>query len=210
VIARGAAEIAAPSSLSHEGRFNMPSILVTPPQAEPVTLADAKAQLRISHADDDQLIGTLISSARRVVEGRTALCLIRQQWMQFRDAWPEDGVMALPLWPIISVEELAVFGEDDQKAVIEPSHYVVDAASRPARVMLRGSRLWQRPGRAMNGIALTVEAGFGATPESVPEPLRLAMLQLVAHWYENRGTDAPPPPPVTVDALLAPYRWVRL
>ncbi len=188
----------------------MPSILVTPPQAEPVTLADAKAHLRISHADDDQLIGTLISSARRVVETRTGLCLIRQMWMQFRDAWPEDGVVSLPLWPIISVEELAVFGEDDQKAVIEPSHYVVDVVSRPARLMLRGSRIWQRPGRAVNGIAVSVEAGFGPSGASVPEPLRLAMLQLVAHWYENRGNDAVPPLPLSIDALLNPFRAVRL
>lgn len=188
----------------------MPSILVTPPQAEPVTLAEAKAHMRISHGDEDQLIAALISSARRVAEARTGLCLIRQVWMQFRDRWPEDGVIALAVAPVLGVEELAVFGEDDGKAVIEPSHYVVDGASRPPRVLLRGSRIWQRPGRAVNGIAVTVEVGFGASGETVPEPLRLAMLQLVAHWYENRGTDALPPLPVSIEALLGPYRAVRL
>lgn len=188
----------------------MPSILVTPPVAEPVTLAEAKAHLRISHGDEDQLITALICSARRVAEARTGLCFMRQVWTYFRDCWPEDGVIALPLSPVLSVEELAVFGEDDEKAVIEPSHYLVDSASRPARVMLRGSRIWQRPGRAVNGIAVTIEAGFGAVGESVPQPLRQAMLMLVAHWYENRGTDAPPPLPVSIDALLGPYRAVRL
>ncbi len=188
----------------------MPTILVTPPQAEPVTLAEARAHLRITHADEDPLIGGLIAAARRLAEARTGLCFIRQVWMLFRDDWPQDGIIELPVSPVLDVEELAVFGEDDQKAVIEPAHYVLDAAGRPARVMLRGSRIWQPPGRAMNGIALTIEAGFGAAPHSVPEPLRLAMLQLVAHWYENRGTDAPPAPPVMVDALLAPYRSVRL
>lgn len=188
----------------------MPSILVTPPQVEPVTLADAKAHLRISHADEDQLIGALISAARRVAEARTGLCFIRQGWAYFRDAWPEDGIIALPLGPVLSVEDLAVFGEDDEKAVIDPAHYVVDPASRPPRLMLRGSRIWQRPGRAVNGIGVTLVAGFGTSPDEVPQPLRLAMLQLVAHWYEHRGSDAPPPMPVKIDALLNPYRMVRL
>jgi HK97 family phage major capsid protein len=45
--------------------------------------------------------------------------------------------------------------------VIEPSHYVVDAVSRPARLMLRGSRQWQRPGRQLNGIGIRVRPDTG-------------------------------------------------
>lgn len=188
----------------------MPSILVTPPAVEPITLAEAKAHLRVTHMEEDALIGALIASARRVAEARSGLCLITQGWTCFRDGWPEDGVIDLPVSPVTGVEELAVFGEDGQKGVIDPAHYLVDFASRPPRLLLRGSRQWQRPGRALNGIAIRVTAGFGPSPESVPQPLRQAVLLLVAHWYAHRGDDAPPALPLSVDPLIQPFREVRL
>jgi len=188
----------------------MPSILISPPALEPVSLAEAKAHLRISHADEDALISTLIAVARRHAEAQTGLVFVSQGWRHFRDDWPEDGVVELPLAPLLSVDEVAVYGDDDLKAVIDPAHYYVDAASRPPRLLLRGSRVWARPGRIGNGIAIEVTAGFGSTAADVPEPLRQALLQLVAHWYEHRGNSDPPPLPLTVAALLAPFREVRL
>jgi uncharacterized phiE125 gp8 family phage protein len=188
----------------------MPSILVAPPLAEPVSLAEAKAHLRVTHNEEDALIGALIASARRVAEARTGLSFITQDWICFRDGWPEQGVIEIPLAPVLSVEELAVYGEDDQKAVIEPSHYVVDAASRPARLMLRGSRQWQRPGRQLNGIGIRVRVGYGTAPGNVPAPLRQAVLMLVAHYYAGRGEDTRPAMPVSLDALLSVFREVRL
>jgi uncharacterized phiE125 gp8 family phage protein len=188
----------------------MPSILVAPPMVEPVSLAEAKAHLRVTHSEEDAVIGALIASARRVAEARTGLCFITQEWMVFRDGWPGDGVIDIALAPVLSVEELALFGEDDQKAVIEPSHYVVDSVSRPARLMLRGSRLWQRPGRMVNGIGIRVRAGYGAAPASVPAALRQALLMLVAHYYGQRGDEVQPALPVSLDALLSVFREVRL
>lgn len=187
----------------------MASILVRPSASEPVTLAEARAHLRVTHMEEDALIAALITSARRVAEAKTGLCLITQGWTVFHDTWPENGLITLPLWPIRAITELAVFGEEDEKAVIEPSHYVADLAARPARLMLRGSRQWQRPGRALNGIAITVDAGFGPVPEDVPAPLRQAVLMLVAHWYAHRGDEDAPAAPAGVDALLRPHRAVR-
>ena len=188
----------------------MAALLVTAPASEPVSLAEAKLQLRIVHSDDDQLIASLITAARRVVEARTGLCLIAQDWLCLRDGWPEDGVIELPVAPLLAVEEIGVFGDDDQKAVIDPAHYIVDAASRPARVMLRGSRLWPRPGRAVNGIGIRVQAGFGPLAIDVPQPLRQAIGLLVAHFYAQRGEEAGGGLPLGLAALLDPYRRVRL
>lgn len=42
----------------------MPAILILPPAAEPLSLAEAKAWLRISHDDEDALVQSLLSSAR--------------------------------------------------------------------------------------------------------------------------------------------------
>ena len=62
--------------------------------------------------------------------------------------------------------------------------------------------------RAYSAIAVT--AGFGLAAADVPEPLRQAILILVAHWFEHRGNSNPPPLPLTLDALICPWREVRL
>jgi uncharacterized phiE125 gp8 family phage protein len=188
----------------------MSSILTSPPAVEPVSLAEAKGHLRVGHADEDALIGTLIVTARRHVEAQTGLRLIAQEWSHFRDDWPGDGVAALPLAPLLAVGDVKTHGEDDIAAVIDPAHYYVDAFGRPPRLLLRGSRVWARPGRIGNGIEIELTAGFGSLPSDVPEDLRQAILQLVAHWYENRGSGREPQVPLTVTAIVERFREKRL
>lgn len=187
----------------------MPAILTTPPAIEPVTLAEAKAHLRIGHADEDDTISRIIVSARRHIEAQTGLYLIAQGWSCFRDAWPERGEVNLPVAPILAVGDVMVFGEDDVAATVDPAHYFVDNVSRPARLVLRGDRIWPPPGRDANGIEIQLTAGFGATASSVPQPLREALLQLVAHWYGHRG-DETVRLPLSVEAITSEFREVRL
>jgi uncharacterized phiE125 gp8 family phage protein len=188
----------------------MPSHLTAPPALEPVTLAEAKAHLRVLHADEDQLIGRLIEAARRRVESAAGLKLIQQGWSVYYDDWPDDGALELPLAPILAIADVKVHGEDGGAAVIDPAHYVADRFSRPPRLLLRPDRLWARPGRLANGVEVAVTAGFGAAAPDVPEPLRQAMLHLIAHAYANRGEAAALQAPLAFSGLIAPYRELRL
>jgi uncharacterized phiE125 gp8 family phage protein len=186
----------------------MPSILTTPPIAEPLALAEAKAHLRVTSGAEDGLIGALIAAARRHVETATGLALLTQGWSLVLDRWPATPEIALPRWPLIALASLKVYGDDDVAAVIDPSHYFADGVSRPARLVRRGSRAWAPPGRIANGIEIAASYGFGAAGASVPEPLKQAMLRLIAHWFESRGDAAAPP--LDVAALIGPYRAVPL
>lgn len=56
----------------------MTMFLVTPPALEPVTIADARAFLRISTESEDDILGRLITTARELVEAETGLALIDQ------------------------------------------------------------------------------------------------------------------------------------
>jgi uncharacterized phiE125 gp8 family phage protein len=185
----------------------MKSILTNPPVAEPVTLGEAKAYLRIDHDAEDALVMALIAASRRQVEAMTGLALMTQGWSFFADDWPAQGEFALPLHPLIAVEELKVHGEEGEPAEIDPAHYYVDRWARPARLILR-ERNWPRPGRIANGIELAATLGFGGEAGDVPEDLRQAILRLVAHWHERRGDGQGRP--LGFDALIAPYRAVRL
>jgi uncharacterized phiE125 gp8 family phage protein len=190
----------------------MSSILLIPPAAEPLSLADAKAYLRVAHADDDGLIAALIASARAHVEAQTRRALITQTWRHVRDAWPADGRIAVLPAPLQSLAAARVYDAEGDTQAIDLQAFVVDAVSAPGVLSFP---LWSAPapGRTTAGIELDIVVGYGDAATDVPEPLRLAIRQLVAHWYENRGVAAgggAAPLPVTVAELIAPYRVLSL
>jgi uncharacterized phiE125 gp8 family phage protein len=187
----------------------MPAILTAPPAIEPVSLGEAKAHLRVTHNDDDQYISTLIKTARTAIEARTGLALITQGWSVFLDDWPQTGEIRLPLAPVLDVVDIKAWSDADVAAIIDPAHYFEDRASRPPRIVLRGSRSWVKPGRVANGIEILLSVGFGAAAAAVPEPLREAILQLVAHWFGARG-DEQADWPMGAARLIHPYKEFRL
>ncbi len=188
----------------------MPLILTTPPAAEPVSLADAKAHLRVTHADDDAYISKLITAARRAIEQRTGLRFIAQGWSLFLDCWPASPAASLQLGPVSAIADIIVFGEDDTPATVDPAHYYLDSASRPARAVLRDGRTPPRGGRPVNAIEIRFTAGFGLTGDDVPADIRQAVLITLAHWFDHRGDEKGGSLPLAAVELLEPQRPVRL
>ena len=191
----------------------MSFLLVTGPAVEPVSLADAKAHLRVAHDDDDATISALISAARLHVEAETRRALIDQDWRLTLDAWPKDGIVKLRPVPLRAVAAVTVYGDDGTPAVLDAASYLVDMASAPARLKLRAGAAATAM-RGLNGIEIDFTAGYGATPDTVPVPMIEAILMLVAHWYEHREavaeTGAFAVLPTGVEALFAPYRVLSL
>ncbi|MBV9347031.1 MAG: phage head-tail connector protein [Pseudolabrys sp.] len=58
----------------------MSAILLSPPATEPLSLAEAKAWLRIEHDDENDVIAALIAGSRIHIEGATRRALITQSW----------------------------------------------------------------------------------------------------------------------------------
>ena len=188
----------------------MSQILTSPPTVEPVTLAEAKTHMRVTHSDDDTYISTLINSACSTVEQFYGIALIQQSWSVFHDTWPEQGVFNLPLAPIMSIADLLIYGEDDVAATIDHAHYYLDVAARPCRLVLRNGRTGPTPGRRANGIEIKLVAGFGAAASAVPNQVKQALLIIIADWYASRGDVDAGTLPLSARSLLAPYRTVRL
>lgn len=181
------------------------------PAAEPVTVADAKAHLRLSHAGEDELIAGLIRAAREEVERGTGMALIEQGWRLTLDRWPDGDHVALLRHPVREILAVTVFGSEGEGSVIDPGTYAADLVSRPARLHFRDR---PRPERAMNGIEIDFTAGFGEAGTDVPDLLKRAMLTLVAHWYEFRAAygaaDQPVSWPDGYERMIAGYRLMRL
>jgi uncharacterized phiE125 gp8 family phage protein len=190
----------------------MPSLLLTAPVVEPLSLAEAKAFLRVENNDDDDVIAALIAGARIHVEAQTRRALITQSWRLSLDAWPDDGRIPVRPAPLQALAAARVYDLDNNAHALDTQSFVLDLA---------GSTLafapWAlaQPQRIAAGIELDVVCGYGAAATDVPEPLRQAIRLLAAHWYENRGLvesgiTGVAVLPATVSALLAPYRMVSL
>ncbi|HXC56102.1 MAG TPA: head-tail connector protein [Rhizomicrobium sp.] len=185
----------------------MPLTLITPPAIELVTLTQAKAHLKVDTADDDTLISALIAAARARAEWHTGRALMTQSWILWLDAWPCDGIVAVPLPPLQAVTALTVYAPDDTPHVLDPGCYLVDTAS--SRVALNANVSPPTNLRRVNAVAVAFTSGYGSLAAAVPSPLAEAILALVAFLYENRG-EAPAELPRDCLALLAPYRMLKL
>lgn len=189
----------------------MTLIRTVDPAAEPVTLSDVKAHLRLDSDGDDDLLNGLIRAAREDVERATGLALIEQGWRLALDDWPPEGCVSMPLHPVREFLAVTAYGSEGEASVISPSSYQVDIASRPARLHFSGP---PGPLRAMNGIEIDLVAGFGEAATDVPDLLRRAIVLLVTHWYEFRASFGPGDQPVSYPAgyerMIAPFRRRRL
>ncbi len=158
---------------------------ITAPTVEPVTLAEAKAHLRVTDIAEDSLISGLIKAAREEVEAATGLALISQNWRLYLDCWPPSGIVRLRQHPVQSVDLVTVYNAAGTPESMVPSVANLDRATRPARFAMPDAV--KAPGRVTNGIEIDFRAGFGDTGVDVPDGLKRAMLLLVGHWFEHRG-----------------------
>ncbi|MGB6119246.1 MAG: head-tail connector protein [Mesorhizobium sp.] len=181
------------------------------PAAEPVTLADAKAQLRIGHNSEDEFIAGLIRAARAEVEAQTGMALIDQSWRLALDRWPRDCLVMLRRYPVREILSVTVYGPDGEAMLVDPADYEADLIGRPARLHVKEATA---PVRRLNGIEIDFLAGFGEAGADVPDLLKRAILVLVAHWYEFRAVYGAQDQPVSVppgfDRLISGYRQGRL
>ena len=186
-------------------------LLLAGPALEPISLAEAKAWLRIDDNAQDDGVSALVTAARLIIEATTRRLLITQTWRLGFDAWPCGDVIKLPLAPLQTVAAVSVFDAAGVAHALPASNYFVDASPEAARLAFLTQP--PQPGRAIAGIAIDVVVGYGASPSSVPEPLRHAIRMLVTRWFESRGdveTDVIAEKlPGVAAALIAPYRRLR-
>lgn len=193
----------------------MALVIATGPTIEPVSLEEAKLQIRQDGTADDDLIRVLIKTAREAVEQITRRALITQIWDYYADEFPEGNRIKLLMPPLQSVSYVKYTDEDGDVATFSSGSYIVDTYNQPGGVVLKDGESW--PGTslyAVNGVNVRFVCGYGDGSADVPDPIRAAMRLLIGHYYENReavfmGRTAPVQLPMGVDVLLWPYRVVE-
>lgn len=184
----------------------MTLIETDPPLAEPVTLAELKAHLRIETTDEDDLLESLIRVARTHLERLTGTALMTQGFRLALDDWPQDAVIQLMKTPVQTIDAILVYDADGVAQDQDLTGLLLDATAKPARLVVRER---QKPSQPINGIEIEFTAGFGAGTD-VPSELRRAILVHSAHLYEFRGVVTSDMQPASIppgyERLTAPWQ----
>lgn len=165
----------------HERQVIMLALkLITPPATEPVTLAEAKAHLRVDFNDDDEYISSLITAARKYCENFQNRSFITQTWELALDSFP-GTLFKLPKPPLQSITSIKYYDTDNKESTFEASNYFVDTYAD--RVSLNYCVGWPSITlRPINGVIIRFVAGYTSVPEEVIHAIKI----LVTEWYENR------------------------
>ncbi len=184
--------------------------LKTEPVDEPVTLDEAKQQIRVTTSTENDFIEDLIKSARISAELYCERVFITQTWQIFfdflgnigRSEW-WNGVREGPVTsffadvieitrpPLQSIVSVTSFDQDDVGTVFSDSNYNVRVYSGnnppKGRIALKGGVSWPVGGRNVDSLEIEFIAGYGDAGSDVPRQIRNAILEEVAFRYEHRG-----------------------
>jgi uncharacterized phiE125 gp8 family phage protein len=172
--------------------------LVAPAVFEPVTLAQAKAFLRIEHTGDDAAIGTAISAARLMAERYLRTALLAQTW-EYSVGNPCSLTLRLPWGPATSILSVTLVNEQGVSTVLEGTIY---------RLSVDGRAVLFTSGLHSEIVKVQFIAAAYAGVADIPAPIIQGILHHVATLMEQRdGAAALPMQSVN---CYAPFRPVLL
>ena len=180
--------------------------IITPVATEPITLAEVRQHLRLPENEtEDSLLMSLITTTRAYCEHYTRRALAEQTLEIYLDRFPGQSAIQMPCPPLRSVTEIGYKDSSGNETIIAPSHYLTDTDCEPGRVLSAIGTTWPvfTPFPS-SPVRIRFVAGY----MDLPAAIRLSMLLLIGHWYENREATGTAGNEInfSVHALLAPYR----
>lgn len=170
-------------------------VTVTPPQFEPVTLADLYSWLRLDPVGsppehpDDALLTSLIQTERLLVEQQTRRALVDQRLRLILCGFPRlrvlfssgaiwgDGTddafeerpsfIEIPRPPLLTVHSVSYYDVANELQELDPAAYFVTAETFCARLNASDGYDWPETFRRGDAVQIEYSAGYAST-ESPP------------------------------------------
>jgi len=193
--------------------------LVTPPGQYPVTLDETKNFLKVDESDpaENALVESMIHAITDTLDGpygKLGRCLIEQTWEMSLPCFPTK--IELPLPPVQEITSVKYTDRYGATSIVDPSVYeLVKAGYTDTLIQLKVGQNWPEDLSltVSNSVRVTFKSGYGASPNDVPRPLRIAILTHIAHVYENRSAinvgNITSELPLHFESLIAPYKVHR-
>lgn len=151
----------------------------------PVSLADAKAHLRVTNTDQNDLITDLIWGAVEAFEKRANVCLSAQTWKAFLD----KGYEYIEIWkyPVTGIARIEYYDDDNSIQTLSTDEYfhnvdtgsVGDYSPRPCVIRIDGDipSTYERD----DAMIITFTAGYSTIDYDVKQ----ALYAWIFRMYEN-------------------------
>lgn len=178
---------------------------------EPISVADAKLNMRVTSSAEDSRIAGLITTARRLCEQELDLSLVEKtlEIAQRRLDWCGIELPAGPVRSIVSVTYVNTDGDDTSLAT---DQYRISPYAEPTLLVPAYDVTWPDVRCDLDSVRIRYTVGYPSTdspPQTVPEPIVQAMHLYIAHYYSKReavGDDSMMELPLGARHLLSTYR----
>lgn len=171
-------------------------IKITAPStlAEPITVEEARAHLRIDTTNNDMMLRQYIIIARQQCENRTKRVLRPSTVVMTLDDLTSS--MELPYLPLRDTSALTITYNNSSGGVstLASTIYSVhnDSDNIPPQITTAYGQSWPSYRAEQGAITITYRAGY-VTPSEIPTPLKLWMLLYIGamDWYRELYQSAP-------------------
>lgn len=177
------------------------SKVITAPLVEPITLDEAKKQVKMEGTTiDDTYLTTLITASRQECESCSGLSFITQERRIHLDGFPRacetrnlrvdrygnyDLTIVVPYGPVQSIDSLTYFDSDGvEQTLVEGTDFRVDTHSGICRIEPIDG--WPAAQRRINAVKVDYTAGYGDAAANVLQVVKEAIKRTLANLYEHR------------------------
>ena len=162
---------------------------------QPVTVDEVKAHLNITHTADDALLAQYISAATATLEARCNRCFVAQtrickmdsfadsRYVHNRRVYPPRSPLLFAATTDVEIKYVDTAGTT---TTLASSDYVVSSGDRPGFIAESYNATWPSVYAQPNAVTVTYVTGHSTGSAGVPVHIKLAVQQLVAHWYRHR------------------------
>ncbi len=182
----------------------MEALQTVPPTVLPVELRQAADNLGIDGTDSDERIKGWLHGIVATLEKRIGQSLMRQTWQVTLDGFTPAISLPHPVLRLVSIDYVDAAGQDQVLPLanvrLAPQEYTT--LLKPARGLS-----WPATLQDEEVVRITVECGYGDSPEATPADLKLYILaKLVEQYDPAAGGERETVQTSYLDSMLHHYR----
>lgn len=171
--------------------------VVTAATTSAVTLAEAKAHLRVLHEDDDDLITAQLAAACDTIERATRVALQPQTLRCSLKDWPQaDRRLWVPRPPMVSVTHVKYMDADNVERTVSSGNYFT--LLNTGSVVFLADFSWPSLADRPDAVRVTYVAGVATIPTSLKQCILLQLQQGYDGQDERRQR--------AIDALIEQHK----
>lgn len=168
----------------------------------PITLAEAKAHLRVDDTTEDTLISALIAASTALVGEMAGRVMAAETWAASYSSI--EGDLVLPKSPVTGVSSVTYYDSADTLQTKSNADFYLFQSDDFTSLRPKPNKAWPVTAVREDAITITFTAGYA----TLPTELRMAVLLCIGHLHEHRSAvdEAMAELPMGVDALVSTQR----